>query len=392
MKKLFTLICALIGMTATVSAATVDDIKVCEHSYVLVMDNWTSNGTARPGKGNLFGDEFFLDVTGGKVVTDKGQSNPKEILTDGTGAPTGELRYGEAFAAKYGEYGAHNNCLRLKNAQDVIAMKVKAGSKLIFLVEGNNSIGGSARIPKIATDAALTNALNDAPGEDFAKVTAGFYYEWTAKDDGIIYIGSWNGDIFLSYIIVEVTEVTETVSLPNEYNTYCAASSLDFKGNADVEAYTAKMNGGNTSVTLEKVDQVPEGAGVILKRVGGKNSATVNVIPSAAALEGNQLVGATEAVTLETLLAANAYILAGQKFCKVAANASGVLAKGKAYLAVPNNVKAATLSFSIGELTGVESIEAQSKADSTEIYNIQGIRVKQPAKGLYIINGKKYAF
>lgn len=191
---------------------------------------------------------------------------------------------------------------------------------------------------------------------------------------------------------ITVKKPTVTVSLPNEYNTYCAASALDFKGNADVEAYAAKMNASKTAVTLTKVDQVKKGEGVILKRVGENASATVNVIADAAELEGNQLVGATSAVSAQTLVAANAYILAGQKFCKVANDATGELAKGKAYLVGPADVKATMLSFSIGELTGVESIEAQSKADSTEIYNIQGIRVKQPAKGLYIINGKKYAF
>ncbi len=213
MKKLFTLICALIGMTATVSAATVDDIALCKHSYVLVADEWTNNGTARPGKGNLFGDGFFLDVTGGSVGTNKGKSDPNEVLTDATGAPTGEFRYGEAFATKYGEYGAHYNSLRLKNAQDVIAMKVTAGSKLIFLIQGNNKSGTGARIPKIATDAKLTNALNAAPGADFPAVSAGYLYEWTAQDDNTIYIGSYGGDMFVGYIIVEANEAPGTPSV-----------------------------------------------------------------------------------------------------------------------------------------------------------------------------------
>ena len=384
MKKLFTLICALIGMTATVSAATVNDIKVCEHSYVLVMDDVTNNGTSRPGGGTLIGDDFFLDLAGTPSKFQYSTGKNSVNLSD-------DATWGEDIATKYGEkYGSHLNSLRLKNQQDMIAMNVKAGSKLIIFYDGGGRVGTLARFPKISTDAAQSNVLNPEcePTEKTPKIGIN-KIEWTAKDDGIIYIGSWNGDIFLSYIIVEVTE---TVSLHNEYNTYCAASALDFKGNADVEAYAAKMNDSKTAVTLKKVDQVPEGAGVILKRVGDNTSATVNVIPSADALVDNQLVGATSAVTLETLLAANAYILVGQKFCKVAADATGELAKGKAYLAVPNNVKATTLSFSIGELTGVESIEAQSKADNTEIYNIQGIRVKQPAKGLYIINGKKYAF
>ena len=213
MKKLFTLICALVGMTSSVNAATIDDVKVCKHSYVLVADEWTNNGTVRPGKGNLFGDGFFLDVTGGSVATNKGQSNPAEILKDEAGVETGEYRYGEAFAKKYGEYGVTYNSLRLKNAQDVIAMKVTAGSKLIFLIQGNNKSGASARIPKIATDAKLENALNEKPGADFPAIPSGFLYEWTAEDDLTIYIGSYNGDMFVGYIIVEANEAPGTPSV-----------------------------------------------------------------------------------------------------------------------------------------------------------------------------------
>ena len=220
MKKLFTLICALVGMTSSVNAAKIDDVKVCKHSYVLVMDEVTNNGTARPGKGNLFGDGFFLDVTGGSVATNKGQSNPAEILKDEAGVETGEYRYGEAFAKKYGEYGAHLNSLRLKNNANVIAMKVTAGSKLIFLIQGNNKSGTSARIPKIATDAKLENALNEKPGADFPATPAGFLYEWTAKDDYTIYIGSYNGDMFVGYIIVEANEAPGTPSVKVGNQTY----------------------------------------------------------------------------------------------------------------------------------------------------------------------------
>ena len=213
MKKIFTLICAFVGMTSAVNAAKIDDVTVCKHSYVLVADDWTNNGSQRPGKGALFGDGYFLDVTGGSVSTKKGNSNPAEILKDTAGVETGEYRYGAAFATKYAEYGEHLNSLRLKNAQNVIAMKVTAGSKLIFLVQGNNTSGAKARIPKIATDAKLENALNAAPDADFPAVPAGFLYEWTAQDDYTIYIGSYNGDMFVGYIIVEANEAAGTPSV-----------------------------------------------------------------------------------------------------------------------------------------------------------------------------------
>ena len=214
MKKLFTLICALVGLTSSVNAATIDDVKVCKHSYVLVAEDWNNLGTENLGKGQLFGDGFFLSVTGNNKSNKKGSSNPAEITSEG------EYRYGEAFATKYGEYGSRLNCLRLKNAQDVIAMKITKDSKLIFLLNGNNKSGTAARYPKIAKDAALKDALNEAPTADHPATGGGFYYEWTAPDDLTIYIGSYNGDMFVGYIIVEANEAPGTPSVKVGNQTY----------------------------------------------------------------------------------------------------------------------------------------------------------------------------
>ncbi len=214
MKKLFTLICALVGFTATTNAATVDDLKVCKHSYVLIGDDWNANGTAKLPANTLIGDGYFLTgAKGNDKSTSKGKSNPAETLEDGT------FRYGEAFAAKYGEYGEHYNSLRLKNAQDVLAMKITAGSKLIFLLQGNNKKGTEARIPKIAKDKDLKEVLNSAddpaavPDNYADGISAGYKYEWTADDDYTIYIGSYNGDMFVGYIIVEANEPAGTPSV-----------------------------------------------------------------------------------------------------------------------------------------------------------------------------------
>ena len=206
MKKIFTLALALMGLTSVANAATVDDLKVCKHSYVLVMDEWDGSGAAKPGKGSLFGNDFFLDVTGGSVATNKGKVN-LSVLNDAD-----DNHVTQYIVDKYGaDYPDDRfNSWRLKNAQDVIAMKVTAGSKLIFFIQGNNKSGTAARIPKIATDAKLENALNAAPDDDFPATDAGFRYEWTSDDDYTIYIGSYNGDMFVSYIIVEAQEAEGT--------------------------------------------------------------------------------------------------------------------------------------------------------------------------------------
>ena len=199
MKKIFTLICALVGLVATAKAATANDIAVCKHSYVLVMDEYTNNGVGtKPGKGNLFGDGFFLDVTGGSVATNKQNwdlSSEAAIEILGTN--------------KYAEYGKHLNSFRLKNGQDAIAMNVTAGSKIIILGQTHSS-----RYPKITDQAPSGNAIQ---GNDLSTsentvntVSTNGYFSWVAPDDQIIYIGSQGGDYYISYIIVEAKEAEGT--------------------------------------------------------------------------------------------------------------------------------------------------------------------------------------
>ncbi len=213
MKKIFTLIIALMGFAGAANAATVDDLAVLKHSYVLVCDNLG----ARPGKGALFGDNHFLDVTGGSTATNKGQVDLSQpgatTYDDGKGNVEDIPQYiTEDIIAKYGaDYaGPHYNWLRLKNAQDVIAMKLTAKSKVIMYIQGNNKVGKEARIPKIATDAKLENALNAAPDENHARTVSGYRWEYTVADEGLYYIGSYNGDMFVSFIIIEANEAPGT--------------------------------------------------------------------------------------------------------------------------------------------------------------------------------------
>ena len=212
MKKIFTLICALMGFAGAANAATVDDIALLKHSYVLVMDDVTNNGSAKPGKGNLFGDNHFLDVTGGSVATNKGSVDLSSV--DGTLVT-------EEIAAKYGEYGSHLNSFRLKKAQDVIAMKVTAQSKVIIFYQDNNK---DDRYPVFAKDAALKERFADGvrsercSGEEGSPAANLRRMEWTATDDGLVYVGDNNGDMFVSYIIIEAKEApgTPTVKVGNQ--------------------------------------------------------------------------------------------------------------------------------------------------------------------------------
>lgn len=204
--------------------------------------------------------------------------------------------------------------------------------------------------------------------------------------------GTANQSADIDYIYIKKTG--EAISLPYEYNTYRAPSNLDFTGNEAVAAYKAQMNSEKTAVMLTQVEKVQAGEGVILKRLGEDATAVVALAEAAEALSDNQLKGVAEDMDAAALVADNAYILVNQKFQKVGATATGVLPAGKAYLSLPAETLASVLRMIIvGEPTGVTDVEEAVLPTENIIYNMQGMRVKNPVKGgLYIVNGKTYMY
>ena len=104
-------------------------------------------------------------------------------------------------------------------------MKPTAGSKIIFFLQGNNKTGKDARYPKLSKSSDLSSPLNEAPTAAFTESTvAGFKLEYTVPNDwgtdDVLYMGSYNGDMFISYIIVEVPEAEGSPSVLVGEQTY----------------------------------------------------------------------------------------------------------------------------------------------------------------------------
>ncbi len=205
MKKLFTLAIALLGFAGIANAASIDDLQVCKHSYVFVADeNSPVEEKILFYKNTLFGDGYIFTPTSNAYATNKGSVDLS--VADG-------ILVTEDIAAKYGEYGKHLNCLRLKKAQDVIAMRLTAQSKVIIFYQDNSK---DDRYPVFATDAGLSSRLGEGvisercSGEEGAPAANLRRIEWTATDDGLVYIGDNNGDMYLSFIIVEAKEAPGT--------------------------------------------------------------------------------------------------------------------------------------------------------------------------------------
>ena len=205
-----------------------------------------------------------------------------------------------------------------------------------------------------------------------------------------------NNSLTLQSLVIKENPVV-TLDLSKSYNkykysTFCSLDhDVDFTNVTAVKAYQASVN--NNVVTLTQVTgKVKAGEGLLIENVDNVQSVSLPVVHDAEALSNNCLKGVTKNMEASAFVGKNAYILANDKEFKYIdpAKSEGTLQKGKAYLELPKTSAKPSTLF-IGEATAINGIAVEKNADNA-IYNLQGMRVKTPTKGLYIINGKKYRF
>lgn len=226
-----------------------------------------------------------------------------------------------------------------------------------------------------------------AAGAVFRYNTGGYFRFYKNGAQSAVYLYKRTEDVSPIYSLGITEEITIGAS---KYATYCSTQALSF-ATTDVKAYKAKVT--DNKVVLTKVDAVPANEGVILFcDVAGDYD--IPVIPAADAVTENELIG----VNTKTKIA---YDGAGSKKNYILANgASGVgfykasttganLAAHKAYLSTENAVTAREFLGFGEETTGVSDVRGKIEDGICDFFDLQGRKVAQPTKGLYIVNGKK---
>ena len=191
----------------------------------------------------------------------------------------------------------------------------------------------------------------------------------------------------ISYVnfCTTVPPVTMTITSA-KYATFSNASAVTIPDG--VTAYYAQQKDENTILLKEIAgNYIPANTGVVVNGEADDYNATV--IADVAALGEENLLqpwltdGTPEETTYYTLAVEGGNPVFKQSL-------GGTLAAGKAYLVLPAGARELSVVFD-NEFTGIEMIEnATSNKENNTIFNIAGQRVAQPAKGLYIVNGKKY--
>ena len=164
------------------------------------------------------------------------------------------------------------------------------------------------------------------------------------------------------------------------YATFSNASEVAIP--EGVKAYYATKQDASTILLTEiEGGVIPAAEGVVLEGAEGtytfakSNTGAGNITENL--LKANLTAGEPTESEYYTLAA-------GPKFVK---SAGGTLAAGKAYLVLPaGNAREMKVAFH-SETTGITMVENTAVRNS--YYNINGQRVAQPTKGLYIVNGKK---
>ena len=171
-----------------------------------------------------------------------------------------------------------------------------------------------------------------------------------------------------------------------------SAYGLDFSAATGLTGAYVVTKTTNDAVTLASVDEMPANSGVIL--MGEANAAYSIPVKAGATFDGTNLLQA--AVTATTLADGSFYILQSGKFCKVegaADEAARTVPAGKAYLLasdVPSSAPALMFVFADDmQTTGIQDVRSKMADVRGDIFDLQGRKVANPTKGMYIVNGKK---
>ncbi|MDD6518167.1 MAG: hypothetical protein PUF63_09665, partial [Prevotella sp.] len=209
---------------------------------------------------------------------------------------------------------------------------------------------------------------------------------FTLSEEGAVTVptGGNNKNMFDFFVIQKIATPSATITSA-KYATYVAQGNVTIP--SGVTAYTVKLDGESLTYTaLDASTVIPEGTALLLYGEA-KTYEFPYTLATASTITDNSLKASTgEGVTAD----GTQYILANVDGTLgfYQATTGTTIAAGKAYLEVSAETAKAVKCFEIGTTTGISNVSTTT-ADKGAYYNLQGMKVVRPAKGIFIHNGKK---
>ena len=199
------------------------------------------------------------------------------------------------------------------------------------------------------------------------------------------------------------TDAEKTVSINSAAGWATFSSGIDGLGQGYTvtggDAYYISSKGVDKAILTHiaagaKIPTYPNG--IMLKKIGGGDVVIKTTASSDVTLTGNMLQGSGRYAdwNLNNVGYTGYYLNNGSNGLGFYPAEKGNMSPYKAFFRVPNSSGSRTF-FSFGEddeTTGLEAVDVNPetvKEGVREYYNLNGQRVMNPTKGLYIVNGKK---
>ena len=165
----------------------------------------------------------------------------------------------------------------------------------------------------------------------------------------------------------------------------------NFEADANTQIFKARLSDKDLTLTELTTDKIVNADNaVILKSTAGTITMTLTSTASGNDFTSNSLEGVWDAAGLTAADPSTTYVLnngsQGVGFYKLAAGKT--LGVGKAYLTYSGSLAPEFFGFD-GNTTGIDATLVNSEKVNSVVYDLQGRKVAQPVKGLYIVNGKK---
>ena len=206
----------------------------------------------------------------------------------------------------------------------------------------------------------------------------------TNIQNGSFYIGGY--EFTLTAVDLYLTSPTVTINASAGYATFGYPAALDLTG---IEAYTATVSGDEVVLTSVKGKKIPANTGIILE---GSGDVTIPLTTASTDEIGTNNLHVSDGTVKGD--GSTIYVLAngskGVGFYKLQNDDGDTVPAGKAYLKIVGGAAQARAFLGFGNgTTGIDNLTPVLSNGEEVYYDLQGRRVAQPTKGLYIVNGKK---
>ena len=194
-----------------------------------------------------------------------------------------------------------------------------------------------------------------------------------------------------SSLTIRLTKRRYPFSESHRWATYYAEENLQIP--TGLKAYIV-TNISESIVTVEEISYIPQNVGVLLNYVGNIESLPNEFLAKAYTdatgdFDNNQLQGTDAGTAVSSITGGAVYVLYNDEFVK---STTGTIPANRAYLVLDDAVygggNSRTLTIAINTITGIADVNATTLANG-QYYNLQGMRMTQPRKGIVIVNGKK---